>query len=290
VGSREITGGADRGTAEAFADYFRTLGPESVYTDEQFRDFFAPLNPDDFRGRDVIELGFGHGSFLQHFATRSPAHLRGVELGDGIEEARRRLGGVPASALDLQRGDLTCADLGEHDLAYCIGVLHHLTTPESGFESLLRHTRPGGCFHGWVYSREGNALVVYVVDPLRALTARLPWWATRYGAALAVAALGFVYARGIRALRRLGAGRWLRRLPQSEYCLAIADRDFAFFHHLATDFLVARRTVYIDRARVERWLRHPEVEPGSTYLVHRNGNSWKFGGRRRAAPEAHFVR
>jgi len=116
---------------------------------------------------------------------------------------------------------------------------------------------------------------------LRALTARLPWWATRYGAALAVAVLGFSYARGLRALRRLGAGHWLRRLPQAEYCLEIADRDFAFFHHLATDFLVALRTVYIERARVERWLAHPEVEPGSTYLVHRNGNSWKFGGRRR---------
>ena len=26
----------------------------------------------------------------------------------------------------------------------------------------------------------------------------------------------------------------------------------------------------------------PVIDPSSTYLVHRNGNSWKFGGRRRA--------
>jgi hypothetical protein len=42
--------------------------------------------------------------------------------------------------------------------------------------------------------------------------------------------------------------------------------------------------VYIDRATVERWLSDPRVEPGSTYVVMRNGNSWKFGGVSRNSP------
>ena len=258
------------------------MGAESVYTDEQFRDFFAPLDPDAFRGKDVIELGFGHGSFLRHFAEREPAHLRGVELGDGVEQTLRRLAHVPAGRLELVRGDLTQASLGEHDLAYCIGVLHHLDDPEKGFEAVLRHTRPGGCFHCWVYAREGNALIAGVIDPLRRFTARLPWWVTRWGTGLLVASAAFAYAKLLGALARIGADGLVRRLPQGEYLGTLAGRDFAFFHHLATDFLVARHTVYIDRARAQRWLAHPEIAPGSTYLIHRNGNSWKLGGRRRA--------
>ena len=51
----------------------------------------------------------------------------------------------------------------------------------------------------------------------------------------------------------------------------------------AFDQLVARTTAYIPRARVEVWLSDPRVEPGSSYIVLRNGNSWKFGGVRRVS-------
>jgi SAM-dependent methyltransferase len=268
----------DFDTAEGYADYFRTLGPGSRYTPEQFRDFFRPLDPEAFRGRRVVELGFGHGSFLWHWGRIGPARLAGVDLGDAVDAARAKLAGLPEGVLDLRRGDLTTADLGSHDLAYCIGVIHHLREPHQGFLALLRHTAPGGCFHGWVYAREGNGFALRAVDALRRIGARLPWWATKWISGLWVGATVFVYAKALRLL----PPAWARRLPAGAYCLSQADRDFAFFHFLATDFLVARHTVYLDRPTLEAWLRHPEVEPGSVYLIHRNGNSWTFGGRRRA--------
>ena len=40
-------------------------------------------------------------------------------------------------------------------------------------------------------------------------------------------------------------------------------------------------THYLSRAVVDSWLRHPDVDPTSTYVLRRNGNSWTFGGRRR---------
>jgi SAM-dependent methyltransferase len=274
----------DSATADGFADYFRTIGEGSRYTPEQFRSFFAPVDPDTLSGASVVELGFGHGSFLQHVARARPARLAGVDLGDVVAETRRKLERfLGQTDLDLRHGDLTQADLGPHDFAYCIGVLHHLHEPEAGFAALLRHTRPGGRFHGWVYSREGNFFVIRVADPLRRLSARLPWWGTKWGPGFAVAASLFAYARTLAFLERRGARALVRALPLHDYALSIAARDFAFFHFLATDFLVARRTVYLDRTTLEGWLRHPAVEPGSTYLIHRNGNSWTFGGRRALA-------
>ena len=92
----------------------------------------------------------------------------------------------------------------------------------------------------------------------------------------------FVYARTLRLAAKLLGEEKIRQLPAGTYALSIADRDFAFFHFLATDFLVARHTVYLDRATLERWLRHEAIEPGSVYLIHRNANSWKFGGRKKS--------
>jgi SAM-dependent methyltransferase len=206
-----------------------------------------------------------------------------VDLGDTAEQTRRNLAHLPEGMLELHQGDLTEVRLGEFDLVYCIGVLHHLRDPHAGFRAVLRHTRPGGRFHGWVYAREGNGIVVALVDPLRRVASRLPWWFTKYALATPLVLPYFLYAKALRALAHAwpGAARRLSALPLFRYSLWIGERPFWFFRHVAFDQLVTPRTVYLSRAVVDAWLGDADVEPGSTYVVFRNGNSWKFGGKRR---------
>lgn len=268
----------DLRTAHGFGDYFRTIGEGSRYTPEQFRDFFTPLDPAQFEGKHVVELGFGHGSLLYHWGTYAPARLSGVDLGGTVDSVREKLSHLPSGMLDLREGDLLTADLGPHDLAYCIGVLHHLQDPRKGFEAVLRHTRPGGQFHCWVYSREGNFLVIYGVDVVRRLGNRLPWWGKKWISGFLLALPVFLYVKSFHLWPRPLA----KLLPLHRYCLSVLERNFSFFHFLATDFLVARHTVYFDRATLESWLADPQIEPDSTYLIRPYGNAWKFGGRKKA--------
>lgn len=268
---------ADTDTARAFAESWNRIG--SVYSQEQFLEWIAPLTPADLRGKDVIELGYGNGSLLHHAARCAPARLAGIELGDTMAQTRRNLEGAPVQP-ELHRGDLTVACLGEFDVAYCIGVIHHLEDPDRGFEAVLRHTKRGGRFHCWVYAREGNALVRAIVEPVRRVASGLPWWLTKYFIAFPLVVPYFLYAKSLRALGLDGERSPLRWLPLFEYTRWIARERFAFFHHVAFDQLVTPTTRYIDRATVERWLGRGEVERGSSYLILRNGNSWKFGGRR----------
>ncbi|MBV9949097.1 MAG: class I SAM-dependent methyltransferase, partial [Myxococcales bacterium] len=179
--SRPDQENADRETAAAFATSWNNVGEGSVYTREQFLDWFRPLDPAAFAGKSVLELGFGNGSLLVHFGAVGPGRLAGVELGDTLEQARSNLRHLPQGMVDLHQGDLTRVDLGQFDLVYCIGVLHHLADPEGGFAAVLRHTKPGGAFHCWVYGREGNGAVIHVVDPIRRVACKLPWWMTKYG-------------------------------------------------------------------------------------------------------------
>lgn len=260
-------------TANAFAESWNRVG--SVYSAGQFREWMEPLTAADFAGAEVLELGFGNGSLLAHAGTLGPKRLAGLELGDTIKQTRRNLAHLSPALIDLHRGDLTTADLGAFDLVYCIGVLHHLAEPRRGFDAVLRHTRPGGRFHCWVYAREGNAIVRALVEPIRRVASKLPWWLTKYAIALPLVIPFFVYAKAIRRLS------FARRLPLGGYAMWIGRERFAFFHHVAFDQLVTPHTVYLRRAELEEWLRDGRVDPASTYLIFRNGNSWKFGGRRR---------
>jgi SAM-dependent methyltransferase len=275
---------ADAKTAAAFATSWNNVGSGSVYTRDQFLDWFRPVDPASLEGASVLEMGFGNGSLLYHMAAYRPARLCGVELGDTLEQTQKNLVGLPCGMIDLHRGDLTTIDLGSFDFVYCVGVLHHLNDPEKGFDAVLRHTRPGGRFHCWVYAEEGNRVVIRVVDPIRRIACRLPWWMTKYAVALPLSVPFYAYAktihRGAQMFHGVTAQRILARLPLSRYSQWIARRNFRFFHHVAFDQIVTPRTHYLSRATVQGWLQRSEIEPGSAYIEHRNGNSWKFGGQR----------
>ncbi len=120
-------------------------------------------------------------------------------------------------------------------------------------------------------------MVMRVVDPIRRVASRLPWWLTKYGVALPLSLPYLAYAKSIRRL----PPRVADQLPLGAYSRWIGERDLAFVRHVAFDQLVTPQTVYLSRATVDRWLTHPDVDPASTYVLRRNGNSWTFGGRRK---------
>ena len=271
----------DQQTADKFATSWNSVYDASVYTPEQFADWIAPWDETSVAGQSVLELGCGSGALLFHLCRWKPSRLVGVDLGDSVRRAGELLAG---QSVEIERGDLTDhADLlqrlGPFDRVYSIGVLHHLKEPERGVDSLIAMTRPGGHFHGWVYAHEGNAVVRYIVDPLRKLANRLPWRFNKYLIALPLALPFFLYSKTCRLLAAMLPGL---KLPMMNYMLWIGKRDLRFHHHVAFDQLVTPVTHYIRRERVVRWLSDPRVDPDSRYIVFRNGNGWKFGGRRNA--------
>ena len=265
----------DTKTAEAFADSWNNLPLGSVYTQKQFQDWFTPITRENVEGKSVLELGCGNGSLLLHMAEWKPSRLVGVDLGSSVSSARKNMERAGFDNYDLVQTDLTSFASDGFDMTYSIGVLHHLQEPAKGFHSVIANTKRGGRFHCWVYAREGNEIIIKVVDPLRKLVSRLPWWFTKYFVATPLVVPYYFYAKLVRLLRNSSV---TKHAPIYEYSLWIAERDFGFFRHVAFDQLVTPQTVYLDQQTVESWLADPRVKPESTYLVFRNGNSWKFGG------------
>ena len=275
----------DNKTAAAFASSWNNLPSGSVYTSAQFEDWLAPIMRGDVAGRRVLELGCGNGSLLVHMVAWNPDTLVGVDLGDSVLSATENLRNTGHPHAEVVKGDLVEVRSQGFDIVYCIGVLHHLKEPEKGFHAVVANTRDGGQFHCWVYGKEGNALVRLVVEPTRIVASRLPWWITKYLIATPLVAPYYLYAKLLSATSK-HAPQWLnhalKHLPLHDYSRWIATRDFPFFRHVAFDQLVTPQTRYISREEVQGWLdRQPRIVPGSTYVIQRNGNSWKFGGRTR---------
>jgi len=129
-----------------------------------FRDWIAPLQLEDFRGKRVLECGCGggqHTSFVAPYAE----HITAVDLNttDLARERNRSFENV-----ELVEADLGNMELGrQFDIVFSIGVVHHTDNPDRTFQTMKRHTRPGGKTVVWVYSQEGNWMVENLVEPLR---------------------------------------------------------------------------------------------------------------------------
>src|SRR5260370_38947 len=91
-----------------------------------------------------------------------------------LASARRNIARFPAiEVLRSSDYDLPFAD--RFDIVFSIGVIHHLEHPERALQRMVGAAKPGGRLLIWVYGREGNHCLTWLLDPLRrALFSRLP--------------------------------------------------------------------------------------------------------------------
>lgn len=267
----------DLRTAAAFACSWNNLPYGSVYTREQFEDWLSPLSQKDIQGKEVLELGCGNGSLMCHLLDWHPKKLTGIDLGDSVRSANQNLSRMPYSNWEVRQDDLVRFQSSGFDVVYCIGVLHHLQSPKQGLDAVIRNVRPGGKFHCWVYAKEGNEVIRWLVEPIRKAACRLPWFFTKYFVATPLAVPYFFYAKLLSAFQEKES---LKKFPLYDYSLWIGKREFSFFRHVAFDQLVTPQTVFIEKKTIEKWLSgYPEIVKDSIYITMRNGNSWKFGGQ-----------
>ncbi|MCX8473604.1 MAG: class I SAM-dependent methyltransferase [Sediminibacterium sp.] len=260
-------------TAAAFSNSWNNLPQGSVYTMGQVEDWFYPLLSQDFIDKNILELGCGNGSLLVHIVNWKPQFVTGVDLGDSIKSCKENLSQTSFKNIAIIQHDLvTYRHEEKFDLVYCIGVLHHIKEPLKGLRSVIENTKPGGKFHCWVYAQEGNAVIRYIVDPIRKIASKLPWWFNKYFIATPLAFLYYLYAHFIVSLH-------ISFAPLYDYSKWICKRNFLFFRHVAFDQLVTPQTIYVSKKMITDWItQFSQIDPNSVYIIFRNGNSWKFGG------------
>ena len=266
-------------TAENFGWQWQHFTHEDERYAEQFLGWIAPVAPEFFRDKFVLEGGCGKGRHTRLAAEWGAREVVGVDLSAAVETAY-------AATRDLANAHVVQADIynlpfkrARFDYAFSVGVLHHLPDPRAGFVALSRHVRPGGHLSAWVYGAENNEWITRYVSPVRErLTSRISREAllhlSKIPTAVMFAATKLVYG----PLNRRATTRALaRRLFYNDYLASLAGFGWREQHTIVFDHLVAPTSHYIPREEFEQWWREIGAEEVTTGW--HNSNSWRGLGR-----------
>lgn len=163
------------GSPERFGyewDRYATIVPEY---EEQFRRWLPFFSREHWRGKRFLDVGCGMGrnSFW-------PMKY-GASSGAAVDVDERSLAAASENLEEyaaMKVRNCSAYDLpwhNEFDIVFSIGVIHHLEFPEKALEAMVRATRLGGQVAIWVYGRENNGWLLWILNPARKLLfSRLP--------------------------------------------------------------------------------------------------------------------
>ncbi len=235
------------GSPERFGyswDRFSELTPEQ---ETQFRQWTCHLDPETgWRGKTFLDAGCGAGRNSYWPMTYGAAGGLAIDVDErSLAVARRNL----AAFRSMEVRFLSIFDLDVEDgfdIAFSIGVIHHLDDPELAVRKMARAVKPGGKVLIWVYGYENLELYVNVLAPLRKLLLGwLPIGLVRVLAYFPAVLLWAVVRTGLFKIEYL---RMLRRFP------------FHHLHHIVFDQMLPRTAHYWRRAEVEALMHQAGLE------------------------------
>jgi len=234
-----------------------------------FEDWIQPFTMEDFTGKTVLECGCGGG---HHTAMVAPyaRFVTAVDLNTS-EIARERCAGI--NNIEFLEDNIVTMDLGrQFDVVICIGVIHHTDDPDASFKTLFRHCKPGGTIIVWTYSSEGNALVRYIVEPVRKIIlSKLPRSVvSKIAYGITAMLYPFVYT-----IYRLP---FLKFLPYYDYFSKFRKMKFQRNFLNVFDKLNAPQTQFITHERCGKWFNQNQFEPQNISIRHYAGVSYCLVG------------
>jgi SAM-dependent methyltransferase len=172
-------------------------------------------------GALVLDAGCGSGRWAAEVARRG-VRVLAMDLGQSVEVAARITAGT--GYVGCVQADLRDTPIRPErvDLAYTLGVLHHVKEPVDALRAIVRTLRPGGHLLIYLYYALDDRPAWYralfrVADALRRGISLLPQPATRI-ATITIAALAYLpLARLAGLLERIGLARIAHALPLSFY-------------------------------------------------------------------------
>jgi SAM-dependent methyltransferase len=265
-------------TAAGFGWQWQHFTQDDPRYAEQFLGWIAPVTPEFFRDKVVLEGGCGKGRHTQLAAHWGAKDVIGIDLSSAVETAfasTRGLGNVHIIQADIYHLPLARS----FDYAFSVGVLHHLPDPRAGFISLASKVKPGGHLSAWVYGAENNEWITRWVNPVReTLTSRISLRVLLQLSKLPAGGLYLATKLIYGPLNKTKNGSSLaQHLFYNEYLKAIAPFGWREQHTIVFDHLAAPTAFYISREEFESWWR--DVRASDVEIGWHNKNSWRGRGR-----------
>jgi SAM-dependent methyltransferase len=252
------------GSPERFGyswDHYAAILPEH---EEQFLRWTQPLTKADWMDKRFLDGGCGIGRNSFWPMIYGAAGGLAVDVDDRtLGRARANLARFPA--MEVRRQSIyDIAPDGGFDIAFSIGVVHHLEFPERAVAALAGAVKPGGTVLVWLYGRENNGWIVYFADPVRiGLFSRLPLGL--------VHALSWPLTAALYVFLRLG-------LTRIAYFKLLRNFSFAHLRAIVFDHMIPKIARYYRKDEAIALLKSAGLENVEAVWV--NEMSWAVRGTR----------
>lgn len=247
-------------TAESFAYEWKHIYRENNFEKQNFLHFLSPfVKEQDLRGKLTLDIGCGSGRFTKWSALSGAEIAFGSDLGESVEVAYQMTYTLPNVCI-VQSDIYAMPFKNVFDLAYSIGVLHHLPEPQKGFLKLPRVLKQGGKMLIWVYNRRDNARALYFYEPLRATLRHLPKPLLFKLCYIPGMAVHFINLFG-KGLSLFGLGGLAQRMPFAYYM------NFPFNMKLndAFDVLATPKSNYYKVEEIGEWFYAAKLKHVDAY-------------------------
>jgi SAM-dependent methyltransferase len=199
------------------------VGPDRIALAE--RSLRGMLGTDDLAGKSFLDVGCGSGLFSLAAVRLGAGRVRSIDYDpDSVATtAGVRWRHAPTTDWTIERGDAVDSDymasLGEYDVVYAWGVLHHTGSMWEALEYTCERVAPGGMLAVAIYNDQGrrsrrwraikdlyNRLPRWVGTPY-AVAVMFPWEVRRLGTAT-LRGRPWDYLRGWTGPRERGMSYW----------------------------------------------------------------------------------
>ncbi len=227
----------------------------------QFLKWVAPLTKEDFKDKAVLDGGCGIGRNSYWPLTYGASAVTAFDFDTRtVEVARKNLSNYPNATIEYN-SLYEIPYENKFDIAFSIGVIHHLEFPRRAVKNLVRAVKPGGKVLIWVYGYESNEWIVRYINPIRLVTSKLPIWVTHLLSNLFTIPL-YLY---------------VKLIPQRHaYMKQIAKFKFWHIRSIVFDQLLPKIANYWKREEAMALFDGLSVRDVTAYQV--NENSWTVIG------------
>lgn len=254
----------DKGSTDRFGYEWTKYSEIIEDYEDQFLKWAAPFKKEDFKNKKVLDGGCGTGRNSYWPLQYGAKFVEGFDFDKGTvgvaKKNLRKFKNCKISYNSLYEIEYD----EEFDIAFSIGVIHHLEKPKEAVKNLVKATKSGGKTFIWVYGYEGNEWIVKYINPIRKITSKLPVWM------VSLLANAFSIPLYI----------YVRLIPQRHpYMGQISKFRFWHLHSIVFDQLIPKIANYWKKEEALELFAGLDVKDVKAHRV--NNNSWTVVGTKK---------
>ena len=260
--SPELSETEQKGSPDRFGHSWNIFNEILPVHEEQFLRWTTGIDKSTWRGKSFLDVGCGIGRNSYWPLSYGAASGLGIDIDQRtLTAARRNLESFSDAHVD-NRSAYEIGESGRFDIAFSIGVIHHLDKPDQAIREMSKAIKPGGTVLVWLYGYENNEWLIRYFNPARKfLFSKMP--------------LPIVYALSLPATILL----WLflkTGLGRTEYMRLIRTFSFRHLRAIVYDHMIPEIANYYTKEKAVQLLENANLDDVQAHWV--NEMSWTVIG------------